>query len=95
MGLFSRLVLAAPMFCAPSSHEFQNRPQRFHFPDSGARTSLRLMPTIGLQHKRRRTLRDKSTIDEELSCKDNEIQIYDLDFMGEVLESVNTNHFRH
>lgn len=86
MGLFSRFVLGFPLQSFSTSSNYQNTSGNHRFPDGGARTSLRFIPAMRIMQKRRRTLANGNTKEDEIFTSENTCENPDLDFIGEVID---------
>ncbi len=87
MGLFSRFVLGFPLILPGSTPSLQIQPQGHQLPASGSRTSLRLLPALRREQKRRHGRKDGKTLEEELTFFHTDPHQISLDFIGEVIEN--------
>ena len=87
MGLFSKFVLGFPLLLSGSSPFFHIRADGHHFPDSGGRTSLRLLLSPRCTQKRRHKRKDGKMHEEESTLFQSEYELFSFDFIGEIIES--------
>lgn len=86
MGLFSRLVLGFPLLLPISLPTFHVIPQNPHFPNGGARTSLRFLSALRYIQKRRRIQKDGRATEEEITLLQPQWDSSQFEFVGEVIE---------